>query len=258
MPSPTPIRLDTPLSETELAAYDDLLHDLAARTESPLSLEGIDGFVTALICGPRMVMPSEYLPVLFDQEDSLALFADEAELSRFMELFQRRWNEIALALNTPVENLAHPDALAPLIMDWDSLLAELPPDERAALEAEGLPSYASVWAAGFLLAVEHWEDDWALPEASKDEAYVDEMLDPFYVLITPPEELTPEERKTSRDDYVAMAIWGAYDLRDFWRDRGIAPRVPIRREATPGRNDPCPCGSGKKFKKCCGAGGTVH
>ncbi len=27
-----------------------------------------------------------------------------------------------------------------------------------------------------------------------------------------------------------------------------------RRTAEPGRNDPCPCGSGKKFKKCCGAG----
>ncbi len=25
--------------------------------------------------------------------------------------------------------------------------------------------------------------------------------------------------------------------------------------ASPGRNDPCPCGSGRKFKKCCGAGG---
>jgi len=27
---------------------------------------------------------------------------------------------------------------------------------------------------------------------------------------------------------------------------------PIRGEAKIGRNDPCPCGSGKKFKKCCG------
>lgn len=26
----------------------------------------------------------------------------------------------------------------------------------------------------------------------------------------------------------------------------------IHPEAKPGRNDPCPCGSGKKFKKCCG------
>jgi uncharacterized protein len=28
---------------------------------------------------------------------------------------------------------------------------------------------------------------------------------------------------------------------------------PIRKAETPGRNDPCPCGSGKKFKKCHGA-----
>ena len=27
---------------------------------------------------------------------------------------------------------------------------------------------------------------------------------------------------------------------------------PIKADATPGRNDPCPCGSGKKYKKCCG------
>jgi uncharacterized protein YecA (UPF0149 family) len=28
---------------------------------------------------------------------------------------------------------------------------------------------------------------------------------------------------------------------------------PIKAEKTPDRNDPCPCGSGKKYKKCCGA-----
>jgi len=32
------------------------------------------------------------------------------------------------------------------------------------------------------------------------------------------------------------------------------PFKPIRNEAAKvGRNDPCPCGSGKKYKKCCGA-----
>ena len=29
-------------------------------------------------------------------------------------------------------------------------------------------------------------------------------------------------------------------------------KKPIHKEATVGRNDPCPCGSGKKYKKCCG------
>lgn len=30
------------------------------------------------------------------------------------------------------------------------------------------------------------------------------------------------------------------------------PKRPVRRESRIGRNDPCPCGSGKKYKKCCG------
>ena len=28
---------------------------------------------------------------------------------------------------------------------------------------------------------------------------------------------------------------------------------PLKIQAEPGRNDPCPCGSGRKYKKCCGA-----
>ncbi|MEA4971067.1 MAG: preprotein translocase subunit SecA [Candidatus Pelethousia sp.] len=35
---------------------------------------------------------------------------------------------------------------------------------------------------------------------------------------------------------------------------GSLPRQPKRAEKTPGRNDPCPCGSGKKYKNCCGKG----
>jgi uncharacterized protein YecA (UPF0149 family) len=31
-----------------------------------------------------------------------------------------------------------------------------------------------------------------------------------------------------------------------------ADSTPVR-NAKVGRNDPCPCGSGKKFKKCCGS-----
>jgi SEC-C motif domain protein len=34
---------------------------------------------------------------------------------------------------------------------------------------------------------------------------------------------------------------------------GTAVAEPIRRTAAPGRNDPCPCGSGKKYKRCHGA-----
>ena len=36
--------------------------------------------------------------------------------------------------------------------------------------------------------------------------------------------------------------------------RAQQPRTPIVRDKLPGRNDPCPCGSGKKFKQCHGKG----
>ncbi len=34
---------------------------------------------------------------------------------------------------------------------------------------------------------------------------------------------------------------------------GVTPRVVQRVSASVGRNEPCPCGSGLKYKKCCGA-----
>ena len=36
-------------------------------------------------------------------------------------------------------------------------------------------------------------------------------------------------------------------VREFKRSKTVV------KEKEPGRNDPCPCGSGKKYKKCCGA-----
>ena len=221
MPPKSP---NTALNENDIATLADLVDEAATRTEEPLSLEGLDGFITALQCAPRSIAEDEYLPVLFGQSDPAALFADAAEYQRFHALLTRRWKEIARALSAPIDSLSDPHALSPLIMDWEGMLAAMPKREAAALQAEGLPPYASIWAAGFLQVVEHWEDDWALPPDSKDEAFVDEMLDPLYVLMTPPEEWTEEERQASREDYVAMAIWSCYELRDFWRDRGQAPR----------------------------------
>lgn len=39
----------------------------------------------------------------------------------------------------------------------------------------------------------------------------------------------------------------------FWDAEFVKPETVRREEPKVGRNDPCPCGSGKKFKKCCGA-----
>ncbi|HMM47235.1 MAG TPA: YecA family protein [Thiobacillaceae bacterium] len=217
---------DTPLSDADIDALADLVDLIDERTEVPVSLEGLDGFITALACGPRAIAPAEFLPVLFDRDDGVASAFDDADdEARFLELLARRRNEIERALSAPVEDLTDPRALSPLVMDWEGLLADLPPAEAKPLREAGVPPYGQLWATGFLLAVEHWEADWELPAESKDEAFVDEALDPVYVLAAPLDELNPEERAMRREDHLAMAIWGAYELREFWLDRGQGTRA---------------------------------
>ncbi len=221
----TPSSPGARLNDDEIDLLADLVDLIDERTDVPVSLEGLDGFVTALACGPRAIPPEDYFPVLLDGGDGLdAIFEDAADTKQFLMLFERRRGEIDRALNAPIEDLADPRALSPLIMDWIGLLADLPPTDAERLKAAGIPPYAQLWASGFLLVVEHWEGDWNLPADSKDEAFVDEMLDPFYVLATPLDELTPKERAIRREDHVALALWGAYELREFWRDRGQGVR----------------------------------
>lgn len=42
------------------------------------------------------------------------------------------------------------------------------------------------------------------------------------------------------------------DQRWYFVEGETRKSAPVVREARPGRNDPCSCGSGKKYKKCCG------
>ncbi len=52
------------------------------------------------------------------------------------------------------------------------------------------------------------------------------------------------------------ASFAKVDGRWYLEDGVPVRQEPVRREGPRiGRNDPCPCGSGKKFKKCCGAPG---
>ncbi len=49
------------------------------------------------------------------------------------------------------------------------------------------------------------------------------------------------------------SLFGKVDGRWYFQEEANRKNQPIVKGAQPGRNDPCPCGSGKKFKKCCGA-----
>jgi uncharacterized protein len=99
------------------------------------------------------------------------------------------------------------------------------------------------------LRADAWEPMWDSPLA--------EMARPIYLLGA---EEVEEEEMALVDDPVkrhkmAIELEAAIPhIFKYWQPRRKSAVQQVRHDAPkPGRNDPCPCGSGKKFKKCCGA-----
>ncbi len=281
---------DAPLEFKGSDELDAILDDLRTRHDETPQWEFCEGFMAALICCRRVIGASEYLPVLLDIDtgrgtlraddgDPAACatgatgesgeldapaegsFADDAQLQRFMELWVQRWNEVAQALNTPIESLEDERAYYPEVMDLRGAVAKLSPQERAGMPGDDIPSYGQVWALGFMYAVESWPEEWTAPRDKESRKVLDEALVAIIALTEDDTDAPavcvyeeggePTVSKRRLDEF-AGALWGVYDLRDLWRSFG--ERVaPVRAADKPGRNDPCFCGSGKKYKKCHGA-----
>ncbi len=241
-----------PFSEADFDALGALLAaDWAPETT--MDLEQLDGFLAGVICAPRVVMPSTYVPAIFGDEQPE--FPDMETARRFYELLMRRHNEIARALNAPVERLDDPRAYDPLLIDWDQN-ADAVRELAESGEIPRLPLFGELWARGFLHAVDLTRDDWNDVPADDEEGaqLVDDALAAFLALV-PEDDEDAAAAAEERDELVADALIAAYDLRDYWRElqfEQVRIKEPIRRDAKIGRNDPCPCGSGRKFKQCHG------
>lgn len=276
-PSSPPPQPDIPAASSlsvfmETEAFDELdaiLDDLRSRYDETPQWEFCEGFMAAVICSRRPLSPVEYLPVLLaipaegDAPDAESgSFASPAQQQRFMVLWQQRWNEVAAALDSEVDTLEDDACYHPEVMDIRGAVADMPPDEQAAFKSEELPAFAQVWALGFMFAVESWPEEWVAPRDKDAAKWLDGGLQAI-VAMTEDDEAAPEVSPLNEDGAPSTsiarlnafgdAIWAVYDLRELWKTMG--PRVDtVRKEATPGRNDLCPCGSGKKYKKCHGAG----
>ena len=254
-----------PLSPDEFDEIDTLLDELRSRYDETPQWEFCEGFMAALICCRRLILPSEYFPVLLAIGEEGApdegSFADAAQQQRFMELWMRRWNEVAQALDADIEGLDDDAAYQPEVMDVRGAIAALPEAERAAIELDAVPSFAQVWALGFMFAVEAWPEEWAAPRDKEAVKWLNRALEAIVAITeddTDPATLSvfdddgPPSISLKRLNAFADAVWAVYDLRELWRN--IGPRVEtVHKAPTPGRNDPCFCGSGKKYKKCHGA-----
>ena len=251
---------------------DALLDDLRSREDEIPQWEFCEGFMAAVICNRRPLAPAEYLPMLLgdgltaEQTDAdgfpeLPVFADSAQRARFISLWQARWAEVQTALDTRVDSLGDERCYEPEVMDMRGAIATLSEEEKAEIGEQEVPSFGQIWALGFMFAVENWPEDWAAPRDKEAAEWLDDALQRIVALTeddTGKPELSmfaedgPPSLSQARLDAFGDAIWAVYDLRQLWRSLG--PKVEtLRKDATPGRNDPCPCGSGKKYKKCHGA-----
>jgi uncharacterized protein len=237
------------LNTAEFAALESLLDGLRQRLKVTPCWEFCEGFMAALICCRRQIAPDEYLPVLLTTDGVrrplIEVFASAAEQQRFVDLWLRRWQTVVQALDTQVKELDDPAAYQP--------------------ELQAGPSFAQLWALGFMAAVKAWPEEWAGPRNKAAQQWRSSTLDLIVALTqedTAPLTLpafadvdpgAPHTVSIPRMTAFADALWAVYNMRDLWRQLGL--RIATHHApAAPGRNDPCHCGSGRKFKKCCAVG----
>ncbi len=205
-----------------------------------MNIEELDGFFAALIIGPEVVSPSEYLPEIFGGEMSdTAVFKDLDEANEILGLLMLHWNTI-------VGKLHKDDVYMPILFE----------DENGV-------HLGNDWARGFMCGLGMRREGWA--ELITDEEKSG-MLIPVMMLYHEHDEdpelrpgpISPEKRE---EIIVQMAagIVRAYRYFQPHRQRLARASASEPRSSTPkiGRNDPCPCGSGKKYKRCCG-GATIN
>lgn len=228
-----------PLNDAELDRLGGFLK--SCKGGKAMNVEQVDGFFAALIAGPETVMPSEYSPEVFGGEMSdVCEFSSPEEANEIFGLMIRHWNTIAGAL-------FNREVYVPFL-----------------LEDENGVAHGNDWARGFMRGMHMRHDGWA--QLVNDEENGGCLI-PMMMLCHEhdkdpemrPKPIAPEKRE---DIIVHMAagLVGAY--RYFRRHQeayGVSRLAPETGRTTSkvGRNDPCLCGSGKKYKKCC-SGTTVN
>ena len=229
-----PLPQPEPLTDDELDRLSDFLS--SCKRGNAMNLEELDGFFSALIAGPDLVMPSEYHPEVFGGEMSEAVeFNSLDEANEIFGLLMRHWNMI-------VATLYNGEIHAPLIFE----------DENGEL-------LGNDWAHGFMRGMHMRHDGWA--ELVNDEENGGCLLammlldsehdeDPE---MRPDDPITPEKREQAMA-LMAAGLMNAYEYFREGRESDFGADVSQSRRSTPkiGRNDPCPCGSGKKYKHCHG------
>jgi len=226
---------DAPLTDEQ---FDRLETYLDERAPAGVNIEWIDGYFVALICGPDMVLPSEYLPHVLGEEFE---FDDSDQAGDIIELLMRHWNTIAVEM---LRTVSEPHVYLPVLLE----------------DADGV-ARANDWAKGFMHGVQMRPDGWRELIDSEERGG---LAIPIMMLANEddpdPSMRPPPMDGEKRQEVIAEMIAGVTRIyRHFEQQRRSPVRPPVaaslRREGRKvGRNEACPCGSGRKYKHCCASG----
>ena len=244
-----------PLSDDEIDALDVFLMS-EDMPDNCMDISTLDGFFASLVLNPRLIMPGEYLPWIWDMEQGAEAPAFESleQANYILQLMMRYYNSVLDAISN--------DEFSPLFYTLEQ------EDGSEFFDAEG-------WCEGFMCGVFLFAEAWQ--DVFENHA---EFLSPMVLLGTEHgwDELEKAEdnMQVTQDAYesIAVVVGLIYDHFSEQRELETQKRVAdpgkaesgvrieaIRMPVMPysvGSNDSCPCGSGKKYKKCCGIPPTLH
>jgi uncharacterized protein len=249
------------LSDAEFAELDDLLAEIPEPLE-PLDAVMLDGFLCGVLVQPELIADEAWLPFVFDAGGHRWGEAEPSpEQLRARSLILRRH----AALN---RSIAEFGAFDPFVLE--PLAAEVGGDAGTALPGSNTEPAAPLdpigaallpWVAGFEQAVH------LLPGlADLDDPSVTTALARLFRFLPEGEDdphgifaVVERERPLgSLDEAIGEVVACVADLYELTAPRRYKVEA-VRRDAPKvGRNDPCPCGSGRKFKQCHGGAGSAN
>ena len=236
------------LTLEEIEELDAFLLD-ADGIDDSMDISTLDGFLTAIHCGPTLIMPSEWMRWVWDIEkgEDSPEFTNQEQAQHIIGLLMRHMNDIAQTLNQA------PDQYEPLLMENPNSGDPIP--------------ILDEWCSGFMKGVQLDSAGWLPITVGKPE-WISTIL--LYGTEEGWEAL--KTKNLSLDEHKAMAegLSGSvqkihalyYEQRRKQIAVGAIPNIvrrePIRNPNKVGRNDSCPCGSGKKYKHCHGSSERLH
>jgi uncharacterized protein len=234
------IEVTLALSEKEMDELDSFLISDATTNEVML-LDCLDGFLTAIVSGPAMPSSGEWIPRVWGPTaEDAPTFASNAQAERIIGLLTRHLNAIGWSLHQDAEHFEP-------VFD----LQVYEGDEREYMDGE-------MWAHGYMTGINMRRDGWKPLFESKQGLLT---LRPIYLLGAP--EITEAEEAlvetpVQREELSKQIPASVGLIYKFWAPQRRAAEIAsgkISDDEIPktSRNAPCPCGSGRKFKKCCGA-----